>query len=240
MADDEDQHDHWGPEEYEPGERRRSRSTRSTDSRSAVVAAVVAAVLLLAVVAFVAVRSASDNNKGKRTIDSSTVADSGTSPSTVTVPTTAARPHVDWPMVLDFPPKLFYRSGYSAPDPQPGAESRPGVYLWEGFDGWQLRIVPGARVGHISGRVTGAEGTAITQVTGASPGVARTDGTDVIFDVPATGSVVGVSFQLGFYTQMTQISIYGPNGPLDPSLIFLGQQATPAQTSPMTFQKVPR
>ncbi len=239
MPEHDDEEDFWGPDESEEQPTRRRGRGLTEQQRKATPIVAAAAALLLIVVIFVVARSSSDDKKGT-SATSGPVASSDASQGSGAAPTTAKAAVAQWPKTLDFPPQEFYDNGKSATEPQPGTNPKPGVYLWEGFDGWQIRIVPGLGIGRVSGMVTGSAGTIVTKVTGADPSVATVDGTNVAFNVPPTNSVVSIEFVLGFFTPSTDVSINGDNGPLDPSQIYLGAKAVPAPSNPVTFKKTRR
>ena len=203
-----------------------------------------AAALLLIVVIFVVSRS-SDSNTNKSTGSTDTEQAAGSFGSTApggTTPTgtkggTTAKPQAKWTNGLAGSPKVFRAAdGSASSDPQPGKDAKPGVYFWESYDGWHVRVVKGDGVDKVDGIVTGLlknQGAKIVKVTGADASVAKAEGGNVSFQVPPGGSnVVGIDFTLDAFTTNSTLTLNGDNGSLDVSKIYLGAWGEAAHEQP--------
>jgi hypothetical protein len=222
----------------------------SESQRKALPIVAAAAALLLIVVIFVVSRSSdSSTNKSTASSDSSQVASGGgdatTAPGGTTATgstTTAKKPQAKWSNGLVGSPLVFRDpQGNASTDPQPGKTAKPGVYFWEAYDGWHVRIVKGDGVDKVDGLVTGVQnkqGAKIVKVTGADPGVAKVEGGNVSWQVPAGGNgIVGIDFTLDPSTKEAALTLNGENGSLDVKKVYIGSSTKNPPTNPITFVK---
>ena len=105
--------------------------------------------------------------------------------------------------------------------------AKPGVYLWNSFDGWHLWVVNG-------GEVKGAKGTIESSVdmgkaVASSPesGTVEVNGKTATFDLSEATKVSGVDFEPGFYSKQITVTLEGPDGPIPAELVTLGTQGHP-------------
>lgn len=99
----------------------------------------------------------------------------------------------------------------------------PGLYIWSDFGGWHIRAVNGGGVSGLSGTLEADDEVTDAKAGPSSAGDVTRDGKTITFDLPAEPEVVGVDFNPGFYTNKMTITLEGPDGPVDASLVTLGQ-----------------
>lgn len=224
----------------------------SDQQRKALPIVAAAAALLLIVVIFVVSRS-SDNNKKSTAPSTAGAAQNSSSSSASSSPSggsssggssggsgTAKPKQKDrqWSTNLVGAPKPF-----EGADVPPGQTLAPGIYLWEGFDGWRIRVVRGDGIDRVIGTVTstdkgGYDKVEIQKVINVDASVAKADNRQLAFNFPpSTAPVVGVDFFFQFYTDQVQVQFNGDNGPIDPKQIHTGANGDQAPSNPLTFQK---
>jgi hypothetical protein len=245
---DEDHDDFWGEDDSDRPRRRQrvaGGDGASDARRKAIPIIAAAAALLLIVVIFVAARSSDDKKSGSgaSTDAAGTTLDTGNQATNAkeSPPTTAVVKV--WTNNLGGAPPIFRDPAGKPTDiPKAGADAKPGVYFWETYDGWHVRVVKGDGIGEVRGFVTGKnvpKPTTIDSVTGADRSIASVQDGNVAFDIPAEGTaVVGVNFTLGGYTNQSVLTLNGPNGPIDTSKIYLGSGSAKAMANPQSFEKV--
>ena len=141
-----------------------------------------------------------------------------------------------WPPtnVRGRPPALG-KVNQEAADVQVGAGAKPGVYVWNDYDGWHLWVVPGEGVGAIKGTIQGDGGFTKANPAIAGVGTATVGATNdkvLTFDLPPTPGLVGVDFN-GYTKRSYVFTISNADGtPFDPKKLFVGSKAA---TAPAPF-----
>lgn len=131
------------------------------------------------------------------------------------------------------PPSLGAR-GDAASKVPPGA--RPGLYLWNDFDGWHLWLVNGDGIPPMTGSITSDDAIAKAELAVSGAGSAEASGNSASFALPTSPGLTGVDFNPGFYAKQIVISIDGPDGPIDAKLVKTGNRGNPAPF-PLVFTK---
>lgn len=139
-----------------------------------------------------------------------------------------------WPASISGRPAGLGENGQTAAEVTPDA--KPGVYLWSGFDGWHLWVVPGEGVRDVKGTITSTVDIAKASLSAPGNGSVTTSGHTVTFDLATDAAVTGVDFEPGFYAKELEVTLEGADGRLSPSVVTLGQD-TPAKAVPVVIEK---
>lgn len=140
-----------------------------------------------------------------------------------------------WPPSVNGRPAGLGPMGQSAADVEPTVD--PGVYLWSDFDGWHLWVVAGEGVpAEVNGSLASNDALASLDLAVPDSGSATLDGEVGQFSVPTASSVAGVDFSTGFYAEELDVTLEGPDGPLDATLIHVGSDMETAPDPLRIFQ----
>lgn len=183
-------------------------------------------VLALIVVAVVLISKSGNDDKGSSATDKN----GGSS-----VSTTVPKPKkASWPANLNGRPVTLGTTGQVASKVTPKA--KPGVYIWSDFDGMHIWVVKGEGVPTITGTLDSNDKIqkAVTAVDGS--GDVTVDGKRVSFNLPGKSPIEGVDFNPGFYGNKIVISLNGPDGPVDATLVKVGKKGDPAPF-PLVFER---
>lgn len=137
-----------------------------------------------------------------------------------------------WPASAGGPP-----AGLGATPAEAAADTPPGVYLWNDFGGWHLRVVNGEGVAGVKGTIVSGDEIASAEAATAGEGTAVIDGETIEFDLPAEPRVAGVDFNPGFYAEKLTVTLEGTDGPVDPKLVTVGRDRKVTEV-PVVLQKV--
>lgn len=137
-----------------------------------------------------------------------------------------------WPASVEGPP-----DGLGGTPEEASADVAPGVYLWNDFGGWHLRVVNGDDVSGAKGTITSTDEIASADVATAGQGSAVTEAKTIAFDLPAEPRVVGVDFNPGFYGEKLTVTLEGADGPVDPALVTVGRERE-VTALPVVLEKV--
>ncbi len=113
----------------------------------------------------------------------------------------------------------------------------PGVYLWNGFDGWHLWVVNGDGLDGLSGTITSTEGPERATSSAPAAGNVTVDGKEITFDLDGSGKVAGVDFEPGFYAKKLTIELKTASGKVPANVVFLGSGRTSARSVPLVVDK---
>ncbi len=189
---------------------------------------------------FLIARSSSDSSSSAKATSSDAGSSNSSSGTSSATPTTKQKA-TTWPQPISLAPALFseggYQGGYATSDPAAGVPSKPGVYFWESYDGWHVRVVPGEGVDIRSVVVSVPAGIRFKGVTGAvGPDAAHVEANQVSFDASTSGTS-GFDFNVDFYAKEVTLTANGPDGPAPPAAVLLGKTAAPTLSNPITFKK---
>lgn len=251
--DNEHQDEFWGDDD--PPHRRdrpaRGGGGMSSQQRKAIPIVAAAAALLLIVVIFVVSR----NSDNKKSTSPTTIADTNQATNAAplsrgsvgapTSPSTTKKKIIQWPVGVVGAPKVFEGpSGRPSRDvPEPGKEPPPGIYLWIGYDGWQIRVVRGDGIDEVKGSAQGNEHGTLDKVTiekviNADPSAVTVDNRNLNFDFGAGGErVTGVKFSYELFTDQVEFRFDGPTGPIDASKIHTGAGVAAVPSNPIRFTR---
>jgi hypothetical protein len=198
-------------------------------------------VLVLAGLLVLGACSSGSDKKAKSTSsgEDTTTVDSGGSAAPTTKP---QGKRLKWTVPVVGVPTPF-KDGDGAPTIEmvPGEKAKPGVYYFESYDGWHVRIVRGDGVNDVHGLITGQAGkkggASLINVTGADPSVAKVNGSDFEFNVPAGDGNVSIDFNLNPNTRLSQVTFNSANGPIDVTKIYLGGTEKSPLENPITITK---
>lgn len=137
-----------------------------------------------------------------------------------------------WPASVDGPP-----DGLGGAPAEASADTAPGVYLWNDFGGWHLRVVNGEGVSGLKGTITSTDEIASAKVATAGEGTAVIEAKTIAFDLPVEPRVSGVDFNPGFYGEKLTVTLEGPDGPIDPALVTVGRSRK-VTAVPVVLEKV--
>lgn len=201
--------------------------TRQQTIRIAQVGLVVLALIVVGIVVF-ANKGGDDESSDKKGGNTSTTAADGSTGST----------KADWPRNVGGRPPALGKRNQTADKVTPGPAAKPGVYLWNDFDGWHLWVVKGDGVPAITGSMVSnaAFGKAVSAIEGNGK-VTMKDKT-VAFELPVDVPLSGVDFNPGFYGKQVVITLNSPNGPVDQKIVHIGSKMAPAPF-PLVISKVP-
>ncbi len=117
----------------------------------------------------------------------------------------------------------------SGPAADVAPSTEPGAYLWSDFDGWHLWVVGGDGMpATVTGTVTSDDALGAQKLAVPGTGTLSGSGADLTFTVPTDVPVSGIDFSTGFFAKELQVSLTGPDGPIDPARIHLGSDMTTA------------
>lgn len=139
-----------------------------------------------------------------------------------------------WPAAAGGRPAGLGKTGDTADQVTPTA--KPGVYVWNDFDGWHLWVVNGDRVKGVRGTITSSDEISKADLSARGAGTVRTKGTTTTFDLKGEGPLAGIDFEPGFYSKRIEITLADGNGPLAPSLVTLGG-SNPVKALPLVIDK---
>ena len=183
-------------------------------------------VLALIVVAVVLISKSGGDDK-----DSTASGKDGGSSVSTTVPKPKK---AAWPANLNGRPPALGTTGQVASKVTPKA--KPGVYIWSDFDGMHIWTVKGEGVPAITGTLDSNDEIqkAVSAVEGS--GEVTVDGKRINFNLPGEAPIEGVDFNPGFYGNKIVISLNGPDGPIDATLVKVGKKGDPAPF-PLVFER---
>lgn len=139
-----------------------------------------------------------------------------------------------WPDAVGGRPAGLGQRDQTAADVTPTAD--PGVYVWNDFDGWHLWVVNGDGVPSVSGTITSTDDISKAQLSQPGAGSVSVDGKTATFSLPDQPGLVGIDFEPGFFAKQLTITLQGPDGPVDASLVTTGS-ATPVTKLPLVIDK---
>lgn len=139
-----------------------------------------------------------------------------------------------WPASVGGRPAGLGKTGDTADQVTPTA--KPGVYVWNDFDGWHLWVVNGDKVQGVRGTITSSADITKAELSARGAGTVKTTGKSATFDLKAEGALAGIDFEPGFYSKRVEISLADANGPIAPSLVTTGS-ATPVTSLPLIINK---
>ncbi len=137
-----------------------------------------------------------------------------------------------WPASVSGPP-----DGLGGTPAEAWPDVEPGVYLWNDFGGWHLRVVNGEGVAGVKGTIVSGDEIASAEAATAGEGTAVIDGETIEFDLPAEPRVAGVDFNPGFYAEKLTVTLEGTDGPVDPKLVTVGREREVTKV-PVVVEKV--
>ena len=91
--------------------------------------------------------------------------------------------------------------------------------------------------GLITGQAGKKGGASLINVTGADQSVAKVNGSDFEFNVPAGDGNVSIDFNLNPNTRLSQVTFNSANGPIDVTKIYLGGTERSPLENPITITK---
>jgi hypothetical protein len=116
-------------------------------------------------------------------------------------------------------------------------DAEPGAYLWSDFDGWHLWIVFGPGLESASGTIVSNEDLSKSVLTPRAAGTFEADGDTLSFDVSdADAAIAGLDFEPGFFAERLEVTIDGPDGPIEPAMVTLGA-STEVAAIPIVIEK---
>lgn len=139
-----------------------------------------------------------------------------------------------WPESYGGRPDGLGSDGDTAVDVTAAAD--PGVYIWNGFDGWHLWVVNGEGLDGLKGTITSSDDIVSASSSAPSAGDATVDGKEVTFDLDGSTPVAGVDFDPGFSQELT-FTIETSGGPVKADQVFTGSKPTPARAVPVVVEK---
>ncbi len=190
-------------------------------ARLAQIAIVVVAVIVVGLV--LAFKGGGGDDDAKA--DTTTTTEAGSDGSPATSGGTGS-PSNSWPATATGRPAGLGTRGQAAPDIT--VEAEPGVYLWNDYDGWHLWAVGGGDLAEVTGTLTSND--TVAKAVLAVPGAGTVELADKVvrFTLPADGEISGIDFNPGFYAKQLVITLDGPDGPIDSSLVHTGSKAADA------------
>jgi hypothetical protein len=203
--------------------------------RTVLIAQIALVVLvLIGLGVILAVKSRDDGDKKD---DKTAQVSDGSSDDGTTTPTTKdGKPKKpDWPKISANRPPALGKRGQVAKDVK--STAKPGVYIWNDFDGWHMWIVGGAGMpATISGTITSNDDIGRADPAIEGTGTSTVTGKIATFDMPTDKPITGVDFNPGFYANKLVFAINGPDGPLDAALVKLGG-GMKASSFPLVLEK---
>ena len=133
-----------------------------------------------------------------------------------------------WPRNVGGRPPALGKRGQPARDVTLGKDAKPGVYLWNDYDGWHLWVVNGSGVPAVKGTITSNDAVAKAEPAVPDAGSVVVDDKVVTFDLPTDQPIVGVDFNPGFFAKNLVFTVEGPDGPVSEQLVHVGAKAEQA------------
>ncbi len=153
---------------------------------------------------------------------------------TATTAATTKKKKAAWPPAFNGRPAGLGTTKQRASEVDLTAE--PGIYVWSDFDGMHIWAVKGDRIPPISGTLDSNSDIqkAVSAVDGS--GTVVTAGKRVSFTLPGQAPIEGLDFNPGFYANKIVITLNGPDGPIDATLVKVGKKGDPA-SFPLVFER---
>jgi hypothetical protein len=139
-----------------------------------------------------------------------------------------------WPESYGGRPDGLGGDGDTAADVTVAAD--PGVYIWNGFDGWHIWVVDGDGLDGLKGTITSSDDIVSASSSAPDAGDATVDGKQVTFDLDGSTAVAGVDFDPGFSKELT-FTIETDGGPVKADQVFTGSKPTSATSVPVVVEK---
>jgi hypothetical protein len=143
-----------------------------------------------------------------------------------------------WPHNVGGRPSALGTRGQPATAVTPSPTAKPGVYLWNDFDGWHLWVVNGAGVPAITGTLSSDDTVAKAVLAVPEAGTVSVDGQVVSFTLPTDKPLTGIDFNPGFFAKQLVFTLNGPDGSIPSTLVHVGTKADPAPF-PLVLTKAP-
>jgi hypothetical protein len=140
----------------------------------------------------------------------------------------------EWPSTYEGRPEGLGGEKESADEVTPTAE--PGVYIWNGFDGWHVWVVNGDGLDGLSGTITSNDDIVSAESSVADGGKVTLEGEEVTFDLEGGGAVTGIDFDPGFSKEL-KIDLLSASGDVSASQVFTGSKSAPASSVPVVIEK---
>jgi hypothetical protein len=132
---------------------------------------------------------------------------------------------LDWPAAVGGRPPALGRTGQRAPEVDVAPGTKPGVYLWNDYDGWHLWVIGGRGVSTITGSIQSNDVVDKADLAVPGTGTVSRSGKVASFTFPAGAQLAGIDFHPGFYGRQMVVSLDGPDGPLPVALLHVGRDA---------------
>jgi hypothetical protein len=139
-----------------------------------------------------------------------------------------------WPSAYDGRPAGLGGEKESANEVTPTAE--PGVYIWNGFDGWHVWVVNGDGLDGLSGTITSSDDLVSAASSVPKGGTVTVEGEKVTFDLKGGGAVTGVDFDPGFSKEL-KFDLSSAGGDISADQVFTGSKSAPARSVPVVIEK---
>lgn len=127
-----------------------------------------------------------------------------------------------WPGIVSSRPVGLGTTGQLAEEVTPDAE--PGAYLWSDFDGWHLWVVFGPGIESVSGTISSDEDISKAVLTPLTSGDFAAEGKELTFDLSGEAPLSGIDFEPGFFAERLELTLDGPDGPIDVGLVTQGSE----------------
>lgn len=126
-----------------------------------------------------------------------------------------------WPRSVGGRPAGLGADNETADEVTPTA--KPGVYVWNSFDGWHVWVVNGDGVAGVKGTIRSDDGIDRARISAKDQGSVSLGDDTATFTLSADAAVTGVDFEPEFFTKRLTVTITDLDGKaLSPSLVTLG------------------
>ncbi len=143
-----------------------------------------------------------------------------------------------WPKNVGGRPPALGKRGQAAADVTLGKDAKPGIYLWNDFDGWHLWVVNGEGVPAVKGTMTSNDTVAKAESAVPDAGTVVLVDKVATFELPTDQPIVGINFNPGFFANNLVFTLEGPDGAIDETLVHVGAKAEQAPF-PLVIAKAP-
>jgi hypothetical protein len=139
-----------------------------------------------------------------------------------------------WPSAYDGRPAGLGGEKESADEVEPSAD--PGVYIWNGFDGWHVWVVNGDGLDGLRGTITSSDDLVSATSSVPDGGTVTVEGEKVTFDLDGGGAVTGVDFDPGFSKELT-IELESADGAVAADRVSTGSKGGSVDAVPVVIEK---
>lgn len=139
-----------------------------------------------------------------------------------------------WPEAVDGRPEGLGGEKETAAEVTP--EAKPGVYLWNSFDGWHLWVVNGDGIEGLTGTISSNDDLVGAESSAPDAGTVSVSGKTVTFDLSGDAAVAGVDFDPGFASKLT-FELETADGEVTAAQVFTGSGSEPVDSIPVIIDK---